>query len=157
MEVAKRLDPFGCIISYNSRKAKPLVSYPYYPNVADLASHSDALVICCALNDQTRHLIDKRVLANLGNEGVIVNVARGAIIDEEELVRRLVKGEIRGVGLDVFENEPNVPKQLLALDNVVLSPHGATLTKESVLALCELIMANLEAFFSNKPLVSPFH
>lgn len=79
-EVAKRLESFGCIISYNSRTKKPSVSYPYHPTVYQLASNCDMLVICCALTDQTRHVINKQVMSALGKEGVIVNIARGAIV-----------------------------------------------------------------------------
>lgn len=86
---------------------------------------------------------------------MIVNVGRGALIDEKELVRCLVAREIGGAGLDVFENEPNVPEELFALDNVVLSPHVAAYTPESFEAAAEFVVANLEAFFSNKPLLSP--
>ncbi|BFG42730.1 hypothetical protein CerSpe_290040 [Prunus speciosa] len=101
-------------------------------------------------------MINKKVLSALGREGVIVNVGRGAIIDEKEMVQWcLVKGEIGGAGLDVFENKPEVPKELFALDNVVLSPHYATLTPECFMTLCELVAGNFEAFFSNKPLLSP--
>uniref|UniRef100_A0A2N9HHQ7 D-isomer specific 2-hydroxyacid dehydrogenase NAD-binding domain-containing protein n=1 Tax=Fagus sylvatica TaxID=28930 RepID=A0A2N9HHQ7_FAGSY len=95
------------------------------------------------------------VLLALGKEGVIVNIGRGAIIDEKELVQCLVQGEIGGAGLDVFENEPNAPKELFALDNVVLAPHMAVFTPESFKALCDIMIGNLEAFFSNKPLLSP--
>ncbi|KAF8413079.1 hypothetical protein HHK36_001055 [Tetracentron sinense] len=154
-EVAKRVEAFGCSISYNSRKKKPSILFPYYSNVCDLAANSDILIICCALTDQTRHIINKDVMSALGKEGVIINVGRGALIDEKELVRCLVQGEIGGAGLDVFENEPAVPIELFALDNVVLSPHRAVLTPESIWALKELMVANLEAFFSNKPLLSP--
>ncbi|KAF8370281.1 hypothetical protein HHK36_031681 [Tetracentron sinense] len=118
-------------------------------------ANSDILIICCALTDQTRHIINKDVMFALGKEGVIINVGRGALIDEKELVRCLVQGEMRGAGLDVFENEPDVPKELFALDDVVLSPHRAFVTPESFSALQELMLANLEAFFSNKPLLSP--
>lgn len=86
---------------------------------------------------------------------MIVNVGRGAIIDEKEMVRCLVRGEIAGAGLDVFENEPDVPKELFGLDNVVLSPHQAVVTPESMVGLSEVVTENLEAFFSNKPLLSP--
>ncbi|RZC57606.1 hypothetical protein C5167_004905 [Papaver somniferum] len=89
----------------------------------------------------------------LGKNGIIINVGRGALIDETELVWCLVQREIGGAGLDVFENEPNVPKELFELDNVVLSPHKAVLTSESFEALHELILANLDAFFSDKPLL----
>ncbi|KAF2311107.1 hypothetical protein GH714_019530 [Hevea brasiliensis] len=136
-------------------KKKTFVSYPFYSNICELAADSDALIICCALTDQTRHMINKEVLSALGKEGVIVNIGRGAIIDEKELVRCLVEGEIAGAGLDVFEKEPDIPKQLLELENVVLSPHNAVFTPESFLALSELVVGNLEAFFSNLPLLSP--
>ncbi|CAK7347968.1 unnamed protein product [Dovyalis caffra] len=155
LEVAKRLEPFGCNIMYNSRNKKSSVPYPYYPNVCELATNCDVLVICCELNDQTRHMISKEVLLALGKKGFIINVGRGAIIDEQEMVRCLMQGEIAGAGLDVFENEPDVPRELIALDNVVLSPHRAAHTEETLMSLVELVIGNLEAFFSNKPLLSP--
>ena len=156
LEVAKRLEAFGCIILYNSRKEKPFVSYPFYSNVVELAANNDALVICCELNDQTCHMINKEVMLALGKKWVLINVRRGAIVDEKVMVWCLVQGEIAGAGLDVFENEPDVPKELFAMDNVVLSPHQASLTSESSKALCELLVSNLEAFFSlNNVVLSP--
>lgn len=155
LEAAKRLEAFGCKISYHSRKKKPSVSYTFYSDVCELASNSNILIICCALNDQTHHLINKEVLLALGKEGVIINIARGAIIDEKELMQFLQQGKIAGAGLDVFEHEPGAPKELYELDNVVLSPHVAVFTEESFRDLFELIVGNLEAFFSNKPLLSP--
>ncbi|TXG62748.1 hypothetical protein EZV62_009742 [Acer yangbiense] len=152
--VAKRLEAFGCCISYNSRKQKPSVTYPFYSNVRELAANSDVLIICCGLTDQTHHMINKEVLSALGKEGVIVNIGRGAIIDEQELVRCLVHGEIKGAGLDVFEKEPDVPKELFELDNVVLSPHCANWTGETFNDRQKYVVSNLEAFFSNKPLLS---
>ena len=86
----------------------------------------------------------------LGKEGVIVNIGRGDLIDEKELVRCLMEGEIKGAGLDVFENEPNVPKELFPLDNVVLSPHAASLTSHRIYDVCERVAECLEAFFSSK-------
>lgn len=154
MEVAKRLEGFGCIISYNSRKEKPFTPYPFYSNVHELTANSDALVICCELNEQTQHMINKEVLLALGKNGVIVNVGRGAIIDEKEMVHCLIHRDIGGAGLDVFENEPHVPQELFTLDNVVLSPHTAVYTLGSVMALNEFVVANFDAFFSNKPLPS---
>ncbi|KAJ7007557.1 glyoxylate/hydroxypyruvate reductase HPR3-like [Populus alba] len=155
-EVAKRLEAFGCFVSYISRKKKPYVSYPFYHDVCELAANCDALIICCGLSDETRHMINKQVLSALGKEGVIVNIGRGAIIDEKEMVRCLMQGEIAGAGLDVFENEPNVPQEFFAMDNVVLSPHRAVRTPESLKDLSELVVGNLEAFFSNKPLLSEY-
>ncbi|XP_039167910.1 glyoxylate/hydroxypyruvate reductase HPR3-like [Eucalyptus grandis] len=155
LKVAKRLEAFGCAVSYNSRKTKPCVPYPFYSDVGELAANCDALVICCGLNEQTHHMITREVLLALGKEGVIVNVGRGSIVDEKEMVQLLVQAELRGAGLDVFENEPDIPEELLALDNVVLSPHSAVFTPESFSDICDLAIGNLEAFFSNKPLLSP--
>ncbi|XP_010056262.2 glyoxylate/hydroxypyruvate reductase HPR3 [Eucalyptus grandis] len=154
-EVAKRLEAFGCAISYHSRKKKPYVSYTFYPNVHELATNCDAIVICCGLTEKTHHMINREVLLALGKDGVIVNIGRGPIIDEKEMVQLLVQGELGGAGLDVFENEPSVPEELLTLDNVVLSPHRAVYTPETLSNLCDLVVGNLEAFFSNKPLLSP--
>ena len=90
----------------------------------------------------------------LGKQGFIVNVGRGGLIDEKELVKCLMEGEIGGAGLVAFENEPRVPEELLEMNNVVLSPHAAALTVESMMNLCELMGGNLEAFFSNKPRIT---
>ncbi|KAF9689416.1 hypothetical protein SADUNF_Sadunf01G0090000 [Salix dunnii] len=155
-EVSKRLEAFGCSIAYSSRKEKPRVPYPYYTNVLELAAHSDALVLCCSLSEHTRHIINKDVMTALGKTGVIINVGRGGLVDEKELVQFLLRGDIGGAGLDVFENEPDVPRELFELDNVVLSPHHAIFTSESVEAVHQLIFTNLKAFFSNKPLQSVY-
>ncbi|PSS13992.1 Glyoxylate/hydroxypyruvate reductase [Actinidia chinensis var. chinensis] len=155
LDVAKRLEAFGCILSYNSRKKKPSVPFPFYSNACELAANCEVLVICCALTEETHHMINYEVLSALGKEGVVVNIARGGIIDEKELVRCLVQGDIAGAGLDVFENEPEVPRELFGLANVVLSPHRAVFTEESFRDAFELILGNFEAFFSNKPLLSP--
>ncbi|KAA0049006.1 hypothetical protein IC582_012304 [Cucumis melo] len=155
-KVAKRLEGFDCKISYNSRTKKPLVPYSFYSNVHELASNCDGLVICCGLTKETQHMIDREVMVALGKDGVIINVGRGAIIDEKAMVECLIKGEIGGVGLDVFENEPEIPEELFNFDNVVLSPHVAVMTHETLVGLSRLVVDNLEALFSNKPLVSPF-
>ncbi|KAG2677453.1 hypothetical protein I3843_12G100300 [Carya illinoinensis] len=154
-EVAKRLVAFGCRIAYNSRNKKPSAPYTYHANVCDLAVNSDVIVVCCALTKETHHIINKDVMTALGKGGVIINVGRGALVDEKELVQYLTRGEIGGAGLDVFEKEPDVPKELFTLDNVVLSPHRAVLTPESFEAVREVMTANLNAFFSDKPLLSP--
>ncbi|CAK8560953.1 unnamed protein product [Lathyrus sativus] len=154
-EVAKRLEGFSCMISYNSRNKKPSISYPFYSSVLELATNTNVLILCCELNNQTRHIVNKDVMLALGKEGIIVNVGRGALIDENELVRCLIEGEIGGAGLDVFENEPNVPKEFFSLDNVVLSPHAAVLTSEYFNGISQVVEQNLKAFFSNKPLITP--
>jgi len=95
-------------------------------NVHDLASESDVLVVAWALNKETRHIVNKDVLDALGKDGIVINIGRGANVDEAEMVRALKEGRIAGAGLDVFEDEPNnVPPELLAMDNVALTPHVA--------------------------------
>ncbi|KAL6650224.1 hypothetical protein ACP70R_009149 [Stipagrostis hirtigluma subsp. patula] len=153
--IAKRLQAFGCVIYYNSRRPKDSVSYKYFPNVLDLASESDVLIVACALNKETRHIINKDVLESLGKDGIIINIGRGANIDEPELIKALKEGRIAGAGLDVFENEPKVPAELQSMNNVVLTPHIAVFTWESKSDMCDNTIANLQAFFSGKPLLTP--
>lgn len=90
----------------------------------------------------------------LGKRGIIVNIGRGALVDEKELVKCLVGNELGGAGLDVFEDEPEVPRELFTMDNVVLSPHKAIATIEAIEGLIQLVIGNMKAFFSNKPLLS---
>lgn len=153
--IAKRLEPFGCIISYNSRSQKQSIPYMYYPDVLSLAANNDVLILCCSLNEQTRHIVNREVMDSLGKDGVIINVGRGGLIDEKEMVKCLIQGVIGGAGLDVFENEPKVPEEFFGLDNVVLTPHAAVATPGSLNNVTEIALANLNAFFSNQPLVSP--
>ncbi|KAF3570322.1 hypothetical protein F2Q69_00063481 [Brassica cretica] len=153
--IAKRLEPFGCIISYNSTIQKQSITYPYYPDVLSLAANNEVIILCCALNDQTRHIVNREVMESLGKNRVIINVGRGGLIDEKEMVKCLVDGVIGGAGLDAFEKEPGVPEELFGLDNVVLSPHAAMATPGSLDNIALLVLANLKAFFSDQPLISP--
>ena len=103
----------------------------------------------------TRHLIDADVLDALGPDGFIVNVARGSVVDEAALVRALAERRIAGAGLDVFENEPQVPAELMALDNVVLLPHIASGTRETRQAMADRVFDNLQNFFAGRAMPSP--
>ncbi|XP_020256659.1 glyoxylate/hydroxypyruvate reductase HPR3-like isoform X2 [Asparagus officinalis] len=154
-EIAKRLEAFSCKVSYTSRQRKPSISYPYYPKILDLASNSDVLVVCCALTSETHHIINREVMLALGNNGYVINVGRGALIDEKELVQCLMWGEVGGAGLDVFEDEPDVPEELFKMDNVVLSPHKAVFTEEATEGVGQLVARNLDAHFANEPLLTP--
>ncbi|KAG8064150.1 hypothetical protein GUJ93_ZPchr0004g39700 [Zizania palustris] len=154
--IAKRLEAFGCVVSYHSRRPKDSVRYRYFHGARALAAESDVLVVACALNGETRRIVAGDVLDALGRDGVLVNVGRGANVDEAELVRALREGRIAGAGLDVFEDEPiGLPAELLSMDNVVLTPHVAVWTSESRSDLRRHTVANLEAFFSGKPLLTP--
>ncbi|OIT05275.1 PREDICTED: hydroxyphenylpyruvate reductase-like [Nicotiana attenuata] len=153
--IAKRAEAFGCSISYHSRSRKPESTYTYYPRVIDLASNCQILVVACALTDETHHIINREVIAALGPNGVVINIARGSHIDESELVSALAEGRLGGAGLDVLEYEPEAPVLLAGLDNVVLSPHVAASTLETRKDMADLVVANLEAHFSDKPLLTP--
>ncbi|GLJ55127.1 hypothetical protein SUGI_1183110, partial [Cryptomeria japonica] len=153
--IAKRAQAFGCSIAYYSRSKKPDVPFMYHSNVIDLAASSDVLVVACSLTKDTHHIVNKSVLDALGTKGTLVNVGRGALVDEKELVKALVEGRIQGAGLDVFENEPHVPQELYNLENVVMVPHMGCATWETTKAMADLIVGNLEAHFSKKPLLTP--
>lgn len=152
LRVSKRLEALGCTIAYTSKKVKPHVPFSFHPNITDLATACDVLVLCCALTQETNHIVDKKVMLALGKGGIVINIGRGALIDEKEMVDLLARGELGGAGLDVFENEPNVPRELVGLDNVVLSSHVSYATHEAMVALQELVANNIDSFFSNKAL-----
>lgn len=153
--IAKRLEAFGSPISYYSRSEKPNSGYKFYPNVIELASNCEILVIACSLTEATHHIINRKVIDALGPKGFLINIGRGGHVDEPELVSALVEGRLGGAGLDVFEHEPEVPQQLIHLDNVVLTPHVGSCTVETREAVADLVVANLVAHFSNEPLLTP--
>lgn len=113
------------------------------------------LNIVCALSEETRHIINREVIDALGPRGVLINIGRGPHVDEPELVSALLEGRLGGAGLDVYENEPEVPEQLFELENVVLLPHVGSDTVQTDTAMADLVIGNLEAHFSNKPLLTP--
>jgi lactate dehydrogenase-like 2-hydroxyacid dehydrogenase len=155
LAVAKRAEAFGCKISYLARAEKSGLPYKFYATVLELAKNSDMLVLTCTLTKETTHLVGREVLDALGPEGFLVNIARGPVVDEQELVKALVEERIAGAGLDVFENEPQVPQELWNMENVVLLPHMACTTHNTAKAILELIIGNLDAHFSGNPLLTP--
>jgi hydroxypyruvate reductase len=155
MAIAKRAEAFGMSIAYTSRHPKADAPYRYFPSAEAPAAEVDFLVVITPGGAGTRKLIDAKVLAALGAKGCLVNVARGSVVDEQALVEALQRGTIAGAGLDVFENEPNVPSELLALDNVVLTPHIGSATWQTRQAMADLAFGNLEAHFAGRPPLSP--
>ncbi|KAG6593464.1 Hydroxyphenylpyruvate reductase, partial [Cucurbita argyrosperma subsp. sororia] len=153
--IAKRAEAFGCSISYCSRNEKHHSGYKYFPSVVDLAANSQFLFVACNLTQETKHIINREVIDGLGPNGILINVGRGVHVNESELVSALLEGRLGGVGLDVFENEPHVPEQLLELENAVLLPHVGTDTIETTIAMADLVIGNLEAHFRNEPLITP--
>jgi lactate dehydrogenase-like 2-hydroxyacid dehydrogenase len=153
--IADRASAFGMSIGYHTRTPRPEVPYKWHSSPASLAADVDFLVVITPGGAATRGLVDAAVLKALGPEGYLVNVARGSVVDEAALVSALTDGTIAGAGLDVFSDEPHVSEALRALDNVVLTPHVGSGTGETRRAMSELTLANLDAWFSGKPLVTP--
>lgn len=153
--IAARASAFGMPISYTSRSAKPQVPYRYFPSARELAAESDFLVVITPGGAGTRKLIDAPVLEALGAKGVLVNVARGSVVDEAALIDALERGVIAGAGLDVFENEPQVPERLRALPHVVLTPHVGSATGQTRQAMVDLAMNNLGARLAGAAPLTP--
>jgi hydroxypyruvate reductase len=153
--IALRAAAFGMSIAYNTRSEKKDFAYRFYPTAQALAAAVDFMIVITPGGAATRHLIDARVLAALGSKGYLINVARGSVVDEAALVDALRKGVIAGAALDVFENEPYPSEALLSMDNVVLTPHIASGTRETRQAMADLALGNLQAHFSGAKLLSP--
>ena len=152
--IAQRALAFGMPVAYTSRSPRAGVPYRYCADVVELARESDFLVVITPGGAATRHLIDAKVLAALGRDGILVNVARGSVVDETALIEALEQGVIKGAGLDVFEAEPNVPERLRALPHVVLAPHIGSATGQTRQAMADRAFANLRAHFDRQPLPS---
>ena len=142
--IAARLAAFGPV-AYTGPQRKE-VPYAFHADLLDLARASDVLVLACPANASTRHIVNAAVLDALGEEGYLVNVARGAVVDEGALVAALATGRLAGAALDVFENEPHVPEALRASARVVLTPHTASATVETRARMADVVLENLDAF-----------
>jgi hydroxypyruvate reductase len=153
--IATRAAACGMSIGYAKPTRAADSRYRYFETVEALAAAADFLVVCAPGGQATRHLVNERVLAALGPDGYLVNVARGSIVDEGALVDALERRAIAGAALDVYEDEPNVPERLRRLDNAVLMPHVAGFTHESFRAAVDLVRANLRAHFAGTPLLTP--
>jgi len=153
--VARRCEGFDMTVAYHQRTVRQDVPYRYCPSPAALAQACHYLVVCVPDAPETRGLVDAGVLAALGPEGYLVNVARGAVVDEAALMQALRSGTIAGAGLDVFWNEPKIPPALAAMENVVLSPHRAAFTHDSTIAMRDMMLENLLAHFEGRPVPNP--
>jgi lactate dehydrogenase-like 2-hydroxyacid dehydrogenase len=153
--IARRAAPFAGEILYTARHERPDSGYRFVPDIGALAEACETLILIAPGGEETRHIVNAAVLEKLGNQGVLINVARGSLVDEPALVAALAAGAIAGAGLDVFEDEPQVPGVLKSMDQVVLLPHQGSATVECRAAMAALLLANLDAHFSGLPLVTP--
>lgn len=153
--VATRASAFGMEILYTGRAPHADVAYGWRGDVTALAADSDVLIVCAAGGPETRGVVDAAALKALGPGGLVINVARGSLIDEPALIAALQSGGVAGAGLDVYWDEPNINPAFLALDTVVLQPHNGSGTVETRQAIGRLMRANLAAHFAGQPLPTP--
>ena len=156
--IAQRALAFNMSVAYTARSAKPALPWAYWPTAGALAAQVDFLVAITPGGAGTRKLINAQVLAALGQgrgAGILVNVARGSVVDEAALIDALEQGVIAGAGLDVFESEPQVPERLRALPQVVLSPHIGSATGQTRQAMADLAFDNLQRGVTGQALRTP--
>lgn len=152
--IADRLGIFNSTIVYHSRTKKD-VEYTYYDDLTAMATDCDVLICITPGGEETRGIVNKAVMDALGPEGILINVARGSVVDEPAMVAALQDGRLGGAGLDVFDKEPVVPKELFAMDNVVLQPHVASGTVETRQAMGDLTCDNLIQFKTSGKTLTP--
>jgi lactate dehydrogenase-like 2-hydroxyacid dehydrogenase len=153
-KIAARVAAFEAEVGYFSRSRHD-VPYPYFPTLEALADWCSVLMIAVRAGADTHHVVNADILKRLGEDGCVVNIARGSVIDQAALVQALTDKTIAGAGLDVYAKEPHVPDALTAFPNVALTPHIGGHTLESHVAMQDCVIANLTTFFEGKPLAYP--
>jgi lactate dehydrogenase-like 2-hydroxyacid dehydrogenase len=153
-DIARRLEPFGVSLAYHGRSDQQL-AWRYEADLAALARDADILIVAAPGGRETARMVDARVLDALGPQGVLVNVARGSLVDQDALVEALAQGRIAGAALDVFDNEPDIDARFFGLENVLLMPHIGSATHETRAAMEGLMLDNLRAYFSSGRVLTP--
>ncbi|MBY0260493.1 2-hydroxyacid dehydrogenase [Methylobacterium sp.] len=153
--IARRLEGFGVAIAYHGRRPQADVPYAYHPTLLGMAQAVDVLLVVAPGGPETNGLVDAAVLEALGPQGLVVNVARGSVVDEAALIAALQAGTILGAGLDVFAREPHVPPELLAMEHVVLLPHVGSASVHTRAAMGRLVVDNLIAWFDGRGPLTP--
>lgn len=153
--IARRFEGFGVPISYYGRTRQENAPYTYFPTILELASACNLLIVSTPGGPETENLIDIGVLQALGPHGLLINVSRGSVVDERALIRALQDKIILGAGLDVYQDEPNVPPELIDMDNVVLLPHVASGSVQTRNAMGDLVVRNLVSWFATGSPLNP--
>jgi len=153
--IARRAQLFEAEIRYFQPRPRAEVTFPHIADPVALAGWADVLFVATPGGEKTRGLVDRTIIDALGAKGTLINIARGSVVDETALVAALVEGRLGAAGLDVFAAEPRVPEALLGLENVVLLPHVGSATVETRRAMGQLVIDNLVAYFSGRPLLTP--
>jgi lactate dehydrogenase-like 2-hydroxyacid dehydrogenase len=153
--IARRLDAFGVPVVYHTRTPRREVTYRHYPKLLDMARDVDTLMVIVPGGGATANMINAEVLDALGPEGILINMARGSVVDEPALVKALEDKRIMAAGLDVFVKEPEVPQELMTMDNVVLFPHLGSASVHTRNKMDQLVVDNIAAWASGKPPLTP--
>jgi len=153
--IARRAEAFGLEICYHGRSPQPDVAYPYHADLEDLAAACDTLMIAVPGTPETRDAVSESVLNALGPDGIVINIGRGSVVDEAALIEALEAGRIMGAGLDVFAEEPFVPRPLLVRDNVVTLPHVGSASVQTRNAMGQLVVDNLVSWFDRGEAITP--
>jgi len=153
--IASRCEAFGMKIIYHGPRKKEGISYLFEPDLHKLAEIADYLILACPGGAETHHLVHAPILEALGPQGYLINISRGSVVHEEDLINALYNKTIAGAGLDVYEREPHVPEALMKMDNVVLLPHIGSATVETRAIMSRLVIQNLLAHFNGDPLLTP--
>jgi lactate dehydrogenase-like 2-hydroxyacid dehydrogenase len=153
--IARRLDAFGVPVVYHARTARPQLRYRHYPKLIDMARDVDTLMVIVPGGPATANMINAEVLDALGPNGILVNMARGSVVDEPALIKALAEKRIMAAGLDVFAKEPQVPQELIAMENVVLFPHVGSGSIHTRDRMDQLVVDNIAAWAAGKPPLTP--
>jgi lactate dehydrogenase-like 2-hydroxyacid dehydrogenase len=153
--IARRLEAFGVPVVYHSRNPQAGVSYKYYPKLVDMARDVDTLMVIVPGGPSTQNMINAEVLKALGPNGILINMARGSVVDEPALIEALKSRTIYSAGLDVFAKEPQVPKELIEMDHIVLFPHLGSASEATRAAMDQLVVDNILAWAAGKPPLTP--
>ncbi len=153
--IAQRLQACELQIEYHGRKPQPEVPYRYHATLLGLAQSCDVLMVVASGGAETRHIVDQQVLEALGPEGIVINVGRGSVIDTPALIAALKDRKILSAGLDVYEDEPRVPAELIAMEHVVLLPHVGSASVHTRDAMAQLVVDNLVSWFGGRGAVTP--
>jgi lactate dehydrogenase-like 2-hydroxyacid dehydrogenase len=153
--IARRLDAFGVPVVYHARRQRHEAGYRYYPKLLDMARDVDTLMVIVPGGVATVNMINAEVLDALGPNGILINMARGSVVDEPALIKALAEKRIMAAGLDVFAKEPEVPQELIAMENVVLFPHLGSASVYTRDRMDQLVVDNIAAWAAGKPPLTP--
>jgi lactate dehydrogenase-like 2-hydroxyacid dehydrogenase len=153
--IARRLEAFGVPVVYHSRNPQPGVAYRHYPRLVDMARDVDTLMVIVPGGAATQNMINAEVLDALGSRGILINMARGSVVDEAALIRALREKKIFAAGLDVYVREPEVPQELIAMDNVVLFPHLGSASEWTRTKMDQLVVDNLASWAAGRGPLTP--